>query len=220
MTTAPPGDEGAAGRFDAPLWRTQLLELSDDGLSAGRLQVMQYWERPLMRRLAEYATRNRGRVLEVGFGLGISANEIVALGCDEYVLIEAHPEVAQRARQWGAQQRIPVNVIEDFWQNQLDGIGLFDGILFDTYPVNDIPGSNNYFRFLPQAHRLLKAGGGITYFSGDTREIRPEHLELVFAHFNEVEFSVVEDLAPPSDCRYWHHDHMLAPYVRSPRAKV
>ena len=170
-----------------------------------------------MRRLAEYATRNRGRVLEIGFGLGISASEIMSLGCDEYVVIEAHPEVAERARQWGRAQATPVSVVEDFWQNALDRVGRFDGILFDTYPVNNSPSSNNYFGFLPEAHRLLRPGGGVTYFSGDTRKIPAEHIALVFEHFNEVEFSVVENLRPPKTCRYWRHDHMVAPYLRSPR---
>lgn len=204
-------------RFDAPAWRARRLEISDEGLCAGRLQVMQTWEQPLMRRLAQFATRNGGRVLEVGFGLGISANEIMNFGCAEYVLVEAHPDVAERARQWAKNQSVPVTIVEEFWQNCLDSIGTFDGILFDTYPVNNIPGSNNYFRFLPQAHRLLRPGGGITYFSGDTREIRPEHISLLFSLFDDVEFAVVEGLQPPGDCRYWRHDHMIAPYVRSPR---
>ena len=122
-----------------------------------------------MRRLAEYATRNRGRVLEIGFGLGISASEIMSLGCDEYVVIEAHPEVAERARQWGRAQATPVSVVEDFWQNSLDRVGRFDGILFDTYPVNNSPSKPRLSLFIdrgkvPTLKLALPTGPGWRWF--------------------------------------------------------
>lgn len=203
--------------FDSPDWRATPLTYEADGLLAGGLQVMQYWEQPLMKRLAEYATRNRGRVLEIGFGLGISSQEIMKCGCDEYVVVEAHPEVAKQARAWGERQRVPVTVIEDFWQNVVHDLGHFNGILFDTYPINDDPRSNNYHRFLPVAHYLLAPAGGITYYTEDTREFRAEHMALLLQHFDLIEFSVVNNLTPPPTCRYWKHDHMVVPYVRSPR---
>ena len=38
--------------------------------------VMEQWEKPYMFKLGEVATRNGGCVLEVGFGLGLSATSI------------------------------------------------------------------------------------------------------------------------------------------------
>jgi spermidine synthase len=213
----PVGPGTAQSRFDSPSWRATTLTYDADGLSADSLQVMQYWEQPLMERLAQYATRNRGRVLEIGFGLGISAQEIIKCGCDEYVVVEAHPEIAKQARAWGHRQSVPVTVVEDFWQNVLQDLGRFDGILFDTYLINDDPRSNNYYRFLPVAHHLLAPIGGITYYTEDTREFRAEHMALLLRHFDLIELSVVDKLAPPLTCRYWKHDHMVVPYVRSPR---
>ena len=181
---------------------------------------MQSWERPLMRRLAKYATRNRGRVLEVGFGMGISASEIMNIGCDEYVVIEPHPEIAAGARDWGRAQTIPVLVVEDFWQNAFDKLGRFDGVLFDVYAVSEVADANNFRRFLPLAHHCLESGGGVTYFSGQTREFESEHMAFLLHNFNDVTLSVVDGLMPPKGCRYWESDHMVVPYLREPRGQM
>ena len=203
--------------FDAPNWRAAETQIIKGSLFVGsQSQVMQDWEQPLMRRLAQFATLQGGRVLEVGFGLGISAAEIMNCGCEEYVVIEAHPEIAARARTWGAQQRIPVRIFEGFWQNVIHEVGRFDGVLFDVYAVNDISGDNNYRRFLPLAHQVLRPNGGVTYFSGETRKFDSDHIEFLLSHFGEVNFAIVDGLYPPPECRYWKHDHMVVPYVKRP----
>ena len=204
--------------FDAPRWKNRPVSFTAVGLDVGTEQVMQYWERPLMRQLALYATRRGGRVLEIGFGLGISADYIMEFGCDSYCVVEAHPAIAERARDWGRRQAVPVTVVEDFWQNVMDTLGTFDGVLFDTYPVDSDAAANSYRSFLPVAHKVLCADGALTYYSEETRAFSAAHLALILEHFNHIEFTVVEDLQVPGDCRYWKHDHMVAPCLSRPRA--
>jgi guanidinoacetate N-methyltransferase len=204
--------------FDAPRWKSQRVSFTADGLEVGTSQVMQYWERPLMRQLALYATRRGGRVLEIGFGLGISADCIMEFGCEDYCVVEAHPVIAEHARNWGRRQSVPVTVVEDFWQNVIDELGRFDGVLFDPYSIDSNPNGNNYRAFLPLAHKALRPDGLLSYFSEQTRAFSPEHLALILEHFNYVEFTVVEDLRVPTACRYWKHDHMVIPCVSRPRA--
>ena len=204
--------------FDAPRWKNQPVNFTPLGLDVGTEQVMQYWERPLMRQLARYATRRGGRVLEIGFGLGISADYIMEFGCEAYWVVEPHPAIAARARDWGRRQTVPITVVEDFWQNAIDALGKFDGILFDTYPVDSDAAANSYRSFLPVGHKVLCADGYLTYFSEETRAFSPAHLALILDHFNSVEFAVVEDLQVPPDCRYWKHDHMVVPCLSRPRA--
>ena len=204
--------------FDAPRWKKQPVNLTALGLDVGAEQVMQYWERPLMRQLARYATRRGGRVLEIGFGLGISADYIMEFGCEAYCVVEPHPAIAARAREWGGRQCVPVTIVEDFWQNAIDALGRFDGVLFDTYPVDSDAAANSYRSFLPVAHKVLCADGFLTYYSEETRAFSTAHLALILEHFNGVEFAVVEDLQEPGDCRYWKHDHMVVPCLSRPRA--
>jgi len=99
---------------------------------------MQSWEKPIMETMAEEVTQTEGDVLEIGFGMGIAANEIMKNGCQTHTIIEAHPEIAELARNWADKQEIPVTVLEGLWQNVIDKIDeTFDGILFDTYPLSE-----------------------------------------------------------------------------------
>lgn len=200
-------------------WHTKELTYTPDGLEIGGMQVMQYWERPLMNRLAELVTAGDGDVLEVGFGLGISAGAIMDCGCRSYTVIEAHPQVADTARRWGASYDTPVNVIEGYWQDVIGSLDTYDGILFDTYPLSEDERSRNHYPFIPIASSLLKPGGRFTYYSDETVDFRADHLSLLLRHFSRVELIKVDGLSMPSDCDYWQNDHMVIPVAYRGDAK-
>lgn len=193
-------------------WRSLPVALTDTELSIGDWQVMQSWELPLMKALAREATMKGGNVLEVGFGMGISAAEIVTSGCTTYTVIEAHPDIAHLARQWGDRQEVEVTVIEGFWEDVIDTLPrMFDAILFDTYPLSKEARHKNHYAFIPHAPNVLIPGGVLTMYSDETIDFRAEHLRLLLAHFDEVKLVKVTGLRPPPDCEYWQHDHMVIP---------
>ncbi len=78
---------------------------------------MSGWEKPYMRKLAEIATANakQGRILELGFGLGISAGFIQENAPYEHVIIEMNREIAMAARSFGDRQASKVTILEGFW---------------------------------------------------------------------------------------------------------
>ncbi|MCA9524895.1 MAG: class I SAM-dependent methyltransferase [Myxococcales bacterium] len=198
-------------------WREFAVAQNEDELRIGGWLVMHTWERALMAALAEAVTRGSGDVLEVGFGMGISASAIVARGCRSYTCIEAHPVVAAQARAWGAQQTVPVTVLEGFWEEQVQGLGAqYDGVLFDTYPLTPAERNRNHFPFIPVATRLLRPGGVFTCYSDETVDFRAEHLHLLLQHFRRVELLRVEGLAPPPDPVGWSADHMVIPIASEP----
>ena len=55
--------------------------------------VMEDWEHEYMRKLASIATSKGGRILEVGYGLGLSAHAIQQANITSHVVIEMHPDV-------------------------------------------------------------------------------------------------------------------------------
>lgn len=191
------------------------MMLTGDDLRIGNWQVMRRWETPLMKVLAREASVHHGDILEVGFGMGISADAILAHGCRSYTAIEAHPKVADLARRWAEHQATHVRIIEGYWQDVVPNlVARYDGILFDTYPMSRRERHKNHFPFIPVAPQLLREGGFLTLYSDETIDFRPQHLKLLLTHFDEVKLIKVTGLTPPADCEYWQSDLMVIPVAR------
>jgi guanidinoacetate N-methyltransferase len=199
-------------------WRDMPATLTESELIIGGWQVMQAWELPLMKVLADIVTERGGDVLEVGFGMGISATQIIRNGCRTYTAIEANLDVVERARRWGEEQPVPVEIVASFWQDIVDTWAAegrqFDAILFDTYPLEEAERNRNHYPFIPKASALLRPGGVLTYYSDETIDFRPEHLQLLLSHFDEVTLHKVTGLEPYPGTEYWQEDHMVIPAAR------
>jgi len=187
-------------------------EYSDHELLIGGSEIMQDWERPLMRALAEEAASSGGHILEVGFGMGISANFLIQAGCSRYTVIEPHKAVLDQFRKWAQGQPVPVEAVEGFWEDVIDGLGLFDGILFDTYPVSSSDRERKaYLPFIQKASEHLKPGGVFTFYTGYAETLPPEHMDLLKRFFSQLRTYHVDGLKPPRSCQYWHESRMVVP---------
>jgi guanidinoacetate N-methyltransferase len=181
--------------------------------------VMEDWELPYMKALVASATLNGGEVLEIGFGMGISANLIQqSPGVTKHVIIEANQHVAARARAFAATAEVPVEVIQGFRDDVLPKLDRerFNGILNDTYPLK-AEEVNRQELCARGAHPLLAHGGVLTYFAGEPRRYRPLHLKtLVDAGFRpeNIRGELVQVYAPAS-CKYWpaNVNTILAPRI-------
>jgi guanidinoacetate N-methyltransferase len=198
-------------------WRRLSVQLTDTELLIGGRQVMQEWERPLMEVLAKEVTASHGDILEVGFGMGISARAIVRGGCRSYAVIEAHPEIAAHARRWGQDQAVPVTVLEGFWQDLAPNLGAdFDGILFDTFPIIEDDAHINPAAMIEPMQRLLRPGGILTYYSGVSFGFPDDQVRLLLTYFDEVKLLKVSGLQPyphPA-CDYFNQSCMIVPVAR------
>ena len=102
-------------------------------LKDGQFQVMMEWERPYMESCIE-VLEPQGDVLEVGFGCGYSASAIQCHKPKSHTIIEYHPVVAEKAREW-AREYSQIQIVENTWQEALGSLGIFDAIFFDDYPL-------------------------------------------------------------------------------------
>ncbi len=164
-----------------------------------------------MKSLAREATRSHGHVLEVGFGMGISATFVMEFGCTKYTVIEPHPTVIEKARDWAAEQSVPVEIVQGFWQEEIHRLGKFDAILFDTFPLKKEEAGKNHVPFFEEAREHLNPGGVFTYYSDAEDTLPEEDLKLLLDIFDEVRLSKVRGLQPPKHSQYWGSSSMLVP---------
>jgi len=61
-------------------------------------EVMMDWEDSIMKASADYVCSNGGDILEIGFGMGISAGHIQANSISSHTIVENHPQVIEKAQ--------------------------------------------------------------------------------------------------------------------------
>jgi type IV protein arginine methyltransferase len=78
------------------------------------LNVMMDWETELMQRHAEIVCQRGGHILEIGFGMGISADFIQQQSIQSHTIVEVNPQILERAIEW-SQDKPNVTIIEGDW---------------------------------------------------------------------------------------------------------
>jgi len=179
-------------------------------------QVMQDWEEPLMRRMAERVATSHGDILEIGFGLGLSATFIEEQSVRSHTIVELNDEVFRIARTWaGHPPESDIELIKGSWQEVLPALGDFDGILWDAFPTSDDEFGQYVLRdstvaeaFFSEAASHLRKGGIFTYYTNERDALSRRHQRTLLRYFRSFTVEVVEGLTPPSDCQYWWTDCM------------
>ncbi|MBM96348.1 MAG: hypothetical protein CMI09_10975 [Oceanospirillaceae bacterium] len=201
------------------VWCDEKALFTDDSLIIAGHHVMDKWQSNYMRCLAKISSKYGGRILEVGYGMGIAA-EFVEMNknVEQHVIIECHPDVVKKCRSIYRKkiEEAKVVIYEDFWENVTSNFpeGYFDGILFDTYPLSQKEIRKNHFFFFVEAYRLLRKGGVLTYYSDETENFSEIHMaKLREAGFESIDKKMVK-VDPPESCAYWESNSILAPIVK------
>ena len=171
-------------------------------------QVMMSWEKPYMEASID-KLEPIGDVLEIGFGLGLSASRIMKYKPQSYTIIDCDPHIIQNIKQWREKYpQIPIHIIEGKWQDTLSTLGIFDEIYFDDYPLDinkestpaEINISQSRLRFFLgqciQAH--TRVGTKISwYMSGN----KPPHFPVDISNFTSIDYSTIP-IHIPKECTY------------------
>ena len=124
------------------------------------LQVMMNWEDPIMSASAAYVCQNGGDILEIGFGMGISAGYIQSHSITSHTIIENHPDVIPKAQAW-AFGKSNVTVVTGSWYDVKNELSTYDGLFYDTW------GDNNMNQFSSSLSSLVKVGGVSTWWNNE-----------------------------------------------------
>lgn len=181
-------------------------------------EIMEDWQLPLMQALVDIVTEERGDILEIGFGRGVSAEMIQAKDVRSHTVIECNDHIVGRYEAW--RSRYPerdIRLAHGKWQDVLGALGQFDGILFHTYPLNQAEvleqiGDSTTFadHFFPYAAEHLCDGGVFTYMSNEMDSLSRSHQRLLFKWFRSITLGVLDGLGLPEDVHdAWWSDSMV-----------
>ena len=142
------------------VFETNKIYYTEDDI---QYEVMMDWEDNIMSASAAYICQNGGDILEIGFGMGISANYIQTHTIASHTIIENHPQVIPKAQAW-ASEKTNVTIITSSWFDVKDTLSTYDGLFYDTY------GDNNSINFSSSLSSLMKVGGKATWWNNNTTE--------------------------------------------------
>lgn len=194
-----------------------VLEADRQNRSLPDQEIMEDWLIPVMEAMAGVVTENGGDILEIGFGRGISADFIQAHQIGSHTIIECNDTVVPAFEQWKNQYAgRDIRFIHGLWQDTIGDLGLFDGIFFHTYPLNEdeymnyVNGSITFAEhFFEYASRHLKKGGGFTYFSNEINSLSREHQRRLLAYFSSFTVKVVPLKLPQDVIDTWWADTIV-----------
>ena len=129
----------------------------DEGFGSN-FEVMMSWEAPLMSASAAYACTGGGDILEIGFGMGISAGYIQSHSITSHTIIENHPDIILKAQEW-ASGKSNVTIITGSWYDVKNNLSTYDGLFYDTW------GDDNMNQFSSSLSTLVKTGGVATWWN-------------------------------------------------------
>ena len=154
-------------------FKDNILTFEDTKITdtVSEIEVMMDWEAPIMEKGAEFVCHNKGDILEIGFGMGISADYIQAQGVNSHTIIEIHPQILERLNTW-ALDKSNVTIVEGDWSS-VSLSNTYDGIFLDTF------GDNNLSNFKDFALARIKSGGKITYWNNNESEYNPYGFDSV-----------------------------------------
>jgi hypothetical protein len=197
---------------DVKPYKDQKLTYSSDGrlLDEYGNAVMMEWERPIMKKSAELVCRNGGKVLNVGFGMGIIDSYIQEQNISEHWIIEPHKDVYKKMFDDGWHLKPKVKILFGDWQWYFKYLPMFDGIYFDTW-------EDNGGDFLMKVRSILKENGIFSYFNNPREDEKGLHMTdddfEIITKWGEVEFQPIDlDFIDSTDRQrtdgliYWHQE--------------
>jgi len=168
---------------------------------------MEDWQIPVMREMARAVASEAGDILEIGMGRGIASSFIQEYKPRSHTLVECNDHIVGRFDEWKAQYPDrDIKMLHGMWQDRLDDMSQYDGLLFHTYPLNEeefvsqvVKGVTFAEHFFATAASLLRPGGVFTYLTNETDSFSRAHQRALFNHFSEVSLSLIKDLDIPED---------------------
>ena len=167
---------------------TKMEEFGDEDVI-----IMMDWEHPVMSASAAYITEGGGDILEIGFGMGISANYIQSHSISSHTIIEPHPQMVEKAVEWSS-GKSNVTIISQSWADVTGSLGRYDGIFYDTSY------DDRHNLFSSSLSELTKTGTKLSVFNSFSSETNDHNIEMNYKQINVS--------TPNSASQYFNNDNV------------
>lgn len=171
--------------------------------------VMEDWQIPIMKKMAEFVGATSGDILEVGFGRGVASTFVQSHSPRSHTIVECNDSIVEQYHAW--RKDFPdqtINLVHGLWQEKISDFEMYDGILFHTYPLNQEEFSEHVVKsvtfaehFLETAAAHLRPGGVLTYLTNEIDSISRAHQRLLFQYFSSFSLQLIQDLQIPEDTK-------------------
>lgn len=189
---------------------TDLSDISHASLS--KEKIMEDWQTPVMQAMVEYATESGGDILEVGFGRGISAEMIQRKNVRSHTIIEVNDHsIDAYYKPWRKKYADrDIRLVHALWQDAEPNLGMFDGIFFHAFPLNEKEYEDYVLQSVtfaehsfPVMAKHLKPGGAFTYLTLEVDSMARRHQRLLFEHFSSITTRVIPVNVPDDTADAW-----------------
>lgn len=183
-----------AAFFDS--WNAMDVALEAGFLQVGSYVVMHEWERPLMQKCVELMAVHNSDLLEVGFGMGISATCFQEAGPRTHTIIEPHPEIHKKALDWASRYSSDIRIIRGTWQNCVRDLDTFNAVYFDPCHAPSRQEPDRFIFIRHAARQLLRDKGRLALWFRN-KYLPTTYQRLLLEHFSTVILTQVDCGPPP-----------------------
>jgi protein arginine N-methyltransferase 2 len=193
-------------------YEDQTLTYTDDGrlMDEYGYAIMMDWEKPIMEQAAKVICRNGGRVLNVGFGMGLIDTEIEKYDIQEHWIIETHVDVYKKMLEDGWHLKPHVKILYGDWRWYLPYLPKFNGIYIDTW-------NEELYEFHEYIPNILHPNGVHSYFNNPRNDEKGLHMndieygifeKVCNIDFEELNLDFIDDIGRqnPNGGFYWNPD--------------
>ena len=175
---------------------------SEDGVH----QIMMEWEKEYM-----YACIDKlnptGDVLEIGFGMGYSADKIQSFNVKSHTIIECNPVVLEKLEEY-KKNHPNVIIVKGRWQDVLETCGKFDSIFFDDYVLDEILDFNRLSKFCIEVLKNhTNINSKISYYSTTDKKPVENSENIIKYECDNYNVKI------PEHCKYAKGDKMYIPLI-------
>jgi len=208
-----------------PNKKAEFIKLSskEEILKINDLKIRSSLEKPYLKKLSKIATTHGGKILNIGFRMGMTAAFIEerrkTRQLSEHHIIEVNRDLFKNAKAWREKSPYKKKIFlhKGYWDDVLSTLSkkkiIFDGILYNGYPlqIDEIYRDSVNFIHAINSLKLIKKNGIVTFYLKSNSELGEGFKK--YLHSLGIEKINTEKIKIKIPFENENYDYFLAPTI-------